>query len=298
MSHQDGRIRAKDIDRDRTVRTLADGYADGQLDPDEYQRRTDAALVATYVDDLDALVADLQRPRQTAPRAPRTLPWRRIAVVAAGVLLVGGGIRGVQALGEHWPPGPDSAVAGGGSQGDSTQENGSPWVSWSEVRGDLPGERVRPRVELSEPRSWRLDADHIIATLEAYRSGVGTPYLREAQFHPEFANLNQPIAGTLARTRSWSVEAETGALLVGSVSTGVRDLPLMDLRDVDLEALRANIDHALSELHVQDAELLYVNLDWWQGRPQTTVYVTDPLGGGTGYLHTTLSGRIFQEVPA
>lgn len=81
--------------------------------------------------------------------------------------------------------------------------------------------------------------------------------------------------------------------------SGGRDLPLMDLRDLDLERMRDNLEYALESLGVQDATFMYVNLAWWDGRPKVQVYVHDPFdSGAVGYLNATLSGKIFQEYPS
>ncbi len=60
-------MRASDQDRDEAVRALADHYADGRLDHDEFEARMSAASGATYLHDLDPLFADL--PSRTPPRS-------------------------------------------------------------------------------------------------------------------------------------------------------------------------------------------------------------------------------------
>ncbi|WP_433608488.1 DUF1707 SHOCT-like domain-containing protein [Prescottella agglutinans] len=84
------KARARDIDRAQTCGLLDAGYAEGQLDPTEYESRTAAAMKAKTLGELDALVSDLQIPehlvetaRASAPSPRRRLPGR---VVAAGVV--------------------------------------------------------------------------------------------------------------------------------------------------------------------------------------------------------------------
>ena len=52
-------MRASDADRDRAIEILAAASAEGRLNPDEYSERSDAALAARTMGDLDRLTADL-----------------------------------------------------------------------------------------------------------------------------------------------------------------------------------------------------------------------------------------------
>jgi hypothetical protein len=73
------RIRAGDADRERVAEQLGTHHADGRLDLDEFTARMDAAYAATYLDQLDPLLADLP----AAARGPTgytgvPVPWRRL----------------------------------------------------------------------------------------------------------------------------------------------------------------------------------------------------------------------------
>ncbi|MCX2713581.1 DUF1707 SHOCT-like domain-containing protein [Mycolicibacterium sp. J2] len=76
--------RAKDSDRDATCRLLDNALADGQLSGDEHRRRVTAAVTATTLGELDALLADLQIPDEQRP-APVRPERRRRNLVLAGV---------------------------------------------------------------------------------------------------------------------------------------------------------------------------------------------------------------------
>jgi len=71
-------MRASDQDRQEAALALADAYAEGRLDPDEFEERQSRALVATYLHDLDPLFEDL--PGRVAPASrptPPPVPVRR-----------------------------------------------------------------------------------------------------------------------------------------------------------------------------------------------------------------------------
>ncbi|MGH3470639.1 MAG: DUF1707 SHOCT-like domain-containing protein [Nocardioidaceae bacterium] len=61
------RLRASDHDRDVVSQVLAEAYADGRLDREEYDDRARAVLSAKLLGDLPPLVADLVRTDGTAP---------------------------------------------------------------------------------------------------------------------------------------------------------------------------------------------------------------------------------------
>lgn len=85
-----GEFRIGDAERDRAASALADHYAAGRLDHDEYSERLDAIWTARTRADLDVLFADL--PRLAAPEPPprRRGPGRLpLPIVALLVLVVG-----------------------------------------------------------------------------------------------------------------------------------------------------------------------------------------------------------------
>lgn len=53
------RVRAGHGDRERAVRLLSDHFAEGRLDPEEFDRRATDAFAAVYVDQLRGLFDDL-----------------------------------------------------------------------------------------------------------------------------------------------------------------------------------------------------------------------------------------------
>lgn len=91
------RIRCSDADRTRVVEQLQVHYVEGRLRLAEYQQRTEAALAATYLDDLPWLLVELPAvPARKLPSArahrhfcrDRMLLFGVLAVVVAAVVAV------------------------------------------------------------------------------------------------------------------------------------------------------------------------------------------------------------------
>lgn len=92
----DDSMRISDADREAAVRLLGEQFAEGRLDKDEFDERSDAAWSARTWGDLDPLFLDLpvRSPRTPAPvptggpHAPAPRSGRGFPVVPVLVLLV------------------------------------------------------------------------------------------------------------------------------------------------------------------------------------------------------------------
>lgn len=91
------RTRARDTDRESAIAVVAAAFADGQLDRSEHDVRVSRLQQARTFADLDAQLVDLQRPGQSAWRAPLAaapstpVSGKRIALIAGiGAVLVAG----------------------------------------------------------------------------------------------------------------------------------------------------------------------------------------------------------------
>ena len=73
-------MRASDADRDIVLRTLADAYAEGRLDPVEYDERADAVTSAKTLGELPVVLDDLVP--MTAPCTPWPLDTRSVEELA------------------------------------------------------------------------------------------------------------------------------------------------------------------------------------------------------------------------
>jgi hypothetical protein len=98
-----GPIRAGDADRERVVEALRVHAGAGRLDAEELERRIERAYAATYVSDLDAIVADLPRAARSPHRGrgrPTSAGPERVVLLLAVVaaLVVVTTLTGVYAL--------------------------------------------------------------------------------------------------------------------------------------------------------------------------------------------------------
>ena len=91
MIVMDPRQRIGDAERERATSLLAQHYADGRLDHEEYDERLDAIWTARTQHDLSVLFADLPRlvapPRPPAPVARRRRPLPFLPVLAILIAL-------------------------------------------------------------------------------------------------------------------------------------------------------------------------------------------------------------------
>lgn len=97
----DGLIRSSDGERDLTVATLSDHFAQGRLTLDELDSRVNQALAASTRAELHATMADLPaaaatatttthqvKPRPAPSRDPRWSSWAATALICLSIWLV------------------------------------------------------------------------------------------------------------------------------------------------------------------------------------------------------------------
>jgi uncharacterized protein DUF1707 len=105
----DGRMRASDVERERTVEALRVHAAAGRLDADELERRVEAAFAATTRADLDVLQADLPTPPRSVPQPRRHAAGAALAaewavyVFVAVILLTVWALTGADGFWPAWP---------------------------------------------------------------------------------------------------------------------------------------------------------------------------------------------------
>lgn len=90
----DPRQRIGDAERERATSLLAQHYADGRLDHEEYDERLDAIWTARTHQDLAVLFADLPRPvapprpAPPAPRRRRPLPLLPVLAILIALSII------------------------------------------------------------------------------------------------------------------------------------------------------------------------------------------------------------------
>lgn len=105
MSAESPELRCSDADRDKVADQLREHYAEGRLDLDEFQERTNAVYAAKTFGDLAPLTADLPaRPVPEQPQEPKDdeevgasgrgrlmamwSPWLTTSVICIGIWLI------------------------------------------------------------------------------------------------------------------------------------------------------------------------------------------------------------------
>ena len=85
------RVRASERERDKTIRVLHDGCADGRLSTSTLEQRVERALAAKSVGELRQLTVDVKRvPRLKAWLSHAAVPLRRSAAPRAACLWLEG----------------------------------------------------------------------------------------------------------------------------------------------------------------------------------------------------------------
>jgi uncharacterized protein DUF1707/2TM domain-containing protein len=94
-------LRAGDVDRERTVAALREHAGAGRLEVDELAERTEAALRARTLAELDALLGDLPTPRRGSHRhgCGFRAHLRAYVLVISGLVL----LWAVSGAGDPWP---------------------------------------------------------------------------------------------------------------------------------------------------------------------------------------------------
>jgi hypothetical protein len=81
------RVRASEHEREKTIRVLHDGCADGRLSTSTLEQRVERALAARSVDELRQLTLDVKRVPRVRAWLSQTLSGRSAAVAPEGACL-------------------------------------------------------------------------------------------------------------------------------------------------------------------------------------------------------------------
>ncbi|MFA5707221.1 DUF1707 domain-containing protein [Mycolicibacterium sp.] len=265
-TRQTAGTRAKDSDRNDTCKVLDSALADGQLTGVEHRQRVAAATSATTLGELAALVDDLQN-----ANAPVQLPSLNkstnkptrsravLAVVAAGLVVLGIGI-GWGFSGSSAPGGPLGTAEDPGAQPDG----------------------VAP-VVLTPPRQLH-SLGGLTGLFEQMKQKFGDTMGYRAVIYPDYASVNRPDPGEQRREFSYSYR---GGWEDPSSSARSDSARLVDLARFDHEAIVGILRGAPETLGInpEDVTNTYLIIDP-SGDPTTpeaveiSVYVSSEFGSG------------------
>ena len=274
-----GGFRAKDADRDRFVELIEAAYVDGQLGAQDRELRVSRALSAETLDELKALTRDLQVPAgAVAPDVVSATPARSrmtaqlLAFLALVVVLLAVGA--VSLL-----------VYAGGGESDSATSSGT--------AVEVESAPAEPQVAAARP--FRMAPAQVRAFLRSYEEQFDTLDAYEAGFYPARVGLQVPVRGTRPRFERWSYD---GGWRQDTEAAAVRPpRPVVDLGELDVRRMFANIDSARRTLGVQGGELSHVLVNTWtEDRPTVNIHISNSFGE-SGYLKTTMSGEVVRGYP-
>lgn len=282
-----GGFRARDADRERYVEVIESAYVDGQLGEQDRELRVSRALTAETLDELHALTRDLQnQPAEVvvqtpAPHVvtPAPLPTPKPVRGSTGpdgapkVLgLIAAGVFAVAVLGMMSRAGDDVPAF------IEDHEYAAPW------KPDTDGSSI----------GYQLSARDVRTFLRRYETRFGTDEAYEVRFHATRVNVQVPTSGG-ARSEDWTWDGEWRRVAQAQAAGGAADL--VDLGDLDVDALFDNADVATSDLGVVDAELNRVDVaPTPDGRGLVTLQVRNGFAH-TARLETTLDGSRLRDVP-
>ena len=273
-------LRAKDSDREAVVEVLNGAFVEGQLDPEEHQRRVDVALAAPTVGSLSVLTADLQLSGEvfrdlsakglvphvpaasptgtTAPTgAPEPVPTKlvwakgRLVALAVVVLLIAGNCVG-------------NAVISGDRADDS---------GFADPIGLGQSGLV-------------LDEAFLDDFITSYEARFNTTEVVSVESEEEGLLVIVPVVGQAPGT-AYSYEEGVFTKVPG---TGAADDRTVDLADLDTAAIAGLPDQAVEELGVDDPEQVDLLIGQTRAGPGVEVSVTGDDGVAT--MTTDMGGQV------
>ncbi|MGC0366596.1 hypothetical protein ABH922_004580 [Rhodococcus sp. 27YEA15] len=253
--------RAGNRDREATAVVVDAAFGDGQLNAAEHHAAATAVAKARTLDQLAAVVADLQgavSPPVDRRRPPkRPVPWFAAATVVAA-LVVGGG---AYSLTHRDPAAPRSAAA-------------------TAVLADPE--------PLVIPTPFMASADGIALFRDRFREKFGNTVVDEVSFTESSAYLSMAVPGQPNRKISYSFRGGFG--VSGELESRKIDTPTVDLDDIDLGALQRTLEEIRTSVNVPDAQVYYISYAD-EEPPSLHISAKNSFGEG-GYVITTASGEL------
>lgn len=243
--------RASDADRDGCVEEIEAAFADGRLDDAEREVRTQAALQATTLPELAALVSDLGQTATPRGRGGRALLIGGVvaAVVAAAVWIV--------------------SVA--------NRDEPTP------ARTPAVGQESIPQDALALHTTAGLEQ-----LVDLTRARFGTTLVESAAIYPDYASIEVVETDDARRVQRWYFrQGFEGTPSKGTRAAG--SVPI-DLASIDTVAYARAIERAPSLLGVEDVTTTYVVIDERDRQPTYSVYVSNEYSE-SGYYTFTAGGE-------
>ncbi|WP_040697432.1 DUF1707 SHOCT-like domain-containing protein [Nocardia vinacea] len=257
-------IRARDTDRADVCGVLDAALADGQLTDDEHAERTAQAMRAKAFGELDALIGDLQIPRNLvdAPviRVDRRRPRRWLAPVAfiAGAAVIGAAVGGI-------------ASCASGASGP---------FGWSEHV---------PVLTTGSGLAYFIDE---------YRAEFGDTKVDEVTLYPDYAIFERQAAGDPTETVRYRYD---GGFHDYTTSNGRKaDVRTFDLASIDLRAIAGLLAGAPQSIKTPDGVITHASIEFPPGRSDSDAAVSiyaKNRAGASGYLTATVTGEPLQVFP-
>lgn len=288
----DDQTRARDSDRDRVVEAIEAAFVDGQITGLDRDVRVERALTAHTLGELEAITRDLQVAAEFrlagADADPAALYRPRTASDDEAVRRQGRRVRNVLLLGLAGLIALVGLVAGlvsvfAAPDDDRAVDTGQPITV-----GDDSPEAVPPEV------GFTLADDDVREFLTAYQERFDTLDAYEVDFYEDWVSVQVPVRGSRARAESWAFDGDFEQRGdARAVTSGAR---LLDMGDIGINAMFANLRTARRTLNVEEPQSYYVLVQTWDEEPTVNLYVNNDYGE-SGYLMTDLRGNVIRAYP-
>lgn len=276
MTRHDGRLRARDADRDRVIELLGQAYVDGQLSEADRELRVSRALAARTLDELDVLVRDLQG-HDVVPRPTTGRTGPVVGVAAAVIALVVVGLILLRTGDDD--TGPTEPVA-----------------------APPPVEQVA-LPEVAEPVEFvpaALSRVWFESFLSEYEAEFGDTMILDAGFRQGgFVHFKRPVNDERPDVlQNWDWYPDRGfEQSIVSASHDPFGYAQADLSAINLDRLLAEIDHGRQFLGVDNPDMDVFVSPHIGDEPQLIMITAGNSYGDTGRRWITFDGRVTESSP-
>lgn len=262
--------RARDVDRANTAAILDGAFGDGQLSQDEHRAMSELAAGARTLDELEALVGDLQRPADAPPDARPPRETRRhlfTAAVAAAAVIAAVGAFALTDSDDAQAPAPAAQPAS--------------------IDLGAVAPVVIPTPDLTTREGMTLFIDQ-------YRAKFGDTVVDELNLYPQHANFER--AQPLEPNRLVSYDYRGGFSTSRPATTRKVDTPIIDLAGLNVDALADVVAAAPTAINVPDAKVDYLGIDTDGGTPIVRIYASNDFDE-SGMIVVTPAGSVLRVSP-